>query len=124
ADAFRQAIWVRQSTHVRIYLELARALIAAGRPAEAIPPLVEALKGPVSAAGLYATRTELQELLAYAYDRSGRSDSALVQYKLVSYAWRKADPQFDARRAALDARIAALTRLHFPGADSARRPRR
>ena len=111
AHSFRQALWNRQSTHVRIYLELARALIAAGRPTEAIPPLVEALKGPVSAAGLYATRTELQELLAVAYEKSGQRDSALAQYKLVSHAWRNADPEFDVRRAAVGARIVELSRL-------------
>ena len=111
ALAFRQALWSRQNTHVRIYLELARALVAAGRPAEAIQPLADALRGPVSAAGLYATRTELQELLAVAYEKSGQPDSALAQYKLVSHAWRNADPEFDARRAAVGARIVELSRL-------------
>lgn len=108
ATAFRQALWVRQKTHVQIYAGLARSLIAAGRPREAVAPLVEALKGPVSAAGLYATRTELQELLAVAYDRSEQRDRALTQYRLVSRAWRHADPQFDQRRAVVEARIAAL----------------
>jgi len=109
AEAFRQALWVRQQTHVRIYVELARSLIAAGRPREAIAPLVEALKGPVSAVGLYATRTELQELLATAYDRSGQADSARAQYALVSRAWAHADPAFAARRASAEARAAQLS---------------
>jgi DNA-binding SARP family transcriptional activator len=109
AAEFRQAVWVRQSTHVRIYAGLARSLTAAGRPREAVAPLVEALKGPVSAAGLYATRTELQQLLAEAYDKSDQRDSAITQYRLVSRAWRHADPQFDQRRAAVETRIAALT---------------
>lgn len=112
AESFRRAVWVRQSTHVRIYLELARALLDAGRSAEAIPPLRDALRGPVSAAGLYATRTELQQLLALAYERSGQPDSALKQYALVSRAWRNADPEFAERRASIDARISALTSLH------------
>ncbi len=115
AAAFRQALWDRQNTHVRIYAGLARSLVAAGRPREAIAPLVEALKGPVSAAGLYATRTELQELLALAYDRSAQRDSALTQYRRVSHAWRHADPQFDQRRAVVDARISALTSSAAPG---------
>jgi tetratricopeptide (TPR) repeat protein len=46
AAEFQQALWVRQSTHVRIYTGLARSLIEAGRPREAVAPLVEALKGP------------------------------------------------------------------------------
>ena len=114
AAAFRQAVWVRQNTHVRIYVGLARSLMAAGRPRDAVAPLVEALKGPVSAAGLYATRTELQELLAVAYDRSAQRDSALTQYRLVSSAWRHADPQFTQRRATAEARIAALTTSAAP----------
>ena len=85
--------------------------------------MIEALKGPVSAAGLYATRTELQELLAVAYERSGQPDSALAQYQLVSHAWRNADPEFAARRAAVDARIAELTRLRLHRDDSPRPPR-
>ena len=110
AESFRKALWIRQQTHVRIYLELARALVAAGRPAEAIRPLIEGLKGPISAVGLYATPTELQELLAVAYERSGQPDSALAQYKAVARAWRNADPQFAARRATVAVRIAALSR--------------
>lgn len=102
---------------------MARALIAAGCPAEAISPLIEALKGPVSAAGLYATRTDLEELLAVAYERSGQPDSALAQYKLVSHAWRNADPEFGARRATVGARIAELTRLRLQRDDSPRPPR-
>ena len=124
AEAFRQAVWRRQSTHVRIYLELGRALVAAGRPADAIAPLLDALNGPVSAAGLYATRTELQEILAVAYEQSGQRDSALKQYKLVSRAWTNADPEFAARRAYVDAHIAALTRPLLPRDDSPRSPRK
>src|SRR5205085_6581128 len=59
AVEYQKALADRQDTYVRIYLELARSLIAAGRPAEAVPPLLTALKGPSSAAGLYATRSEL-----------------------------------------------------------------
>jgi DNA-binding SARP family transcriptional activator len=111
ADAFRQAVWGRGETFVRIYLELGRSLLAAGRSAEAVDALVEGLKGPNSAAGLYATRSELQELLGRAYEQSGQLDSALVQYRLASDAWRQGDPEFARRRAAVNARIAALSRL-------------
>ncbi|MES2177713.1 MAG: BTAD domain-containing putative transcriptional regulator [Gemmatimonadota bacterium] len=110
ADEFRKAVWRRQETHVRIYLELGRSLIAAGRPAEAIAPLIEALNGPVSSSGLYATRTDLQELLALAYERAGRRDRAIAQYTLVSRAWRAADPQFRPRRLAAEAGVARLSR--------------
>lgn len=109
AEAFRAAVFDGQTTYVRTYLALGRALLEASRPKEAIGPLVTALEGPTSAAGLYATRTELQELLGHAYERSGQRDSAVVQYRLAADAWRKADPQFIARRTLMESRIAALT---------------
>ncbi|CAN5549764.1 hypothetical protein BH09GEM1_BH09GEM1_09680 [soil metagenome] len=104
AEEYRAALGDRLDTHVRIYLELAKTLMAAGRPAEAIPPLRTALQGPTSAAGLYATRTELQELLGTAFLVSGRPDSARVQYALAAGAWRNADPDFTARRARMTPR--------------------
>ena len=111
ATAFTRAVWGAQDTHARIYLELGRSLIAAGRPADAVAPLMRGLKGPVSAAGLYATRTELEEQLAIAYDKSGQPDLALAQYRKVARAWRNADPRFDTRRNAVQARVDALSHV-------------
>ena len=108
ADAFKLALWTEQDTHVRIYLELARALVAAKRPAEAVAPLRAALRGPVSAAGLYVTRTDLQELLAVVYEQSGQRDSAVANYKRVATAWKNADPEFAGRRAVAVQRVAQL----------------
>jgi predicted Zn-dependent protease len=108
ASSFRQATPDRDDAYVRIHLELARSLLVAGRPSEAIPPLVRALKGPTSAVGLYATRSELQELLGDAYERSQQPDSAIVQYSRAVDAWRGADPEFAERRARLQSRIARL----------------
>lgn len=110
AAAYEQAISGPQDTHVRIYLELGRALIAAGRAAEAVAPLIAGLKGPVSAAGLYATRTELEEELGRAYEQSGQRELALAQYRRVVSAWKNADPRFMRRRAFPQARVAALSR--------------
>ena len=110
AIAFKHALGDPKDTYVRVYLELARSLIAANRPGEAIHPLVSALAGPTSAMGLYATRTELLEMLGRAYERNGQPDSAIAQYQRVSHAWNKADHAFKARHAAIDDRIAALMR--------------
>jgi DNA-binding SARP family transcriptional activator/tetratricopeptide (TPR) repeat protein len=117
ASFFRQASPDHEGAYVRIYLELARAMLAAGRPSEAIPPLVRALKGPTSAVGLYATRSELQELLGLAYDRSQKPDSAVVQYRHAVDAWRNADPEFAERRARLEARIVTLTKSRVARSD-------
>ena len=113
ASFFRQAAPAKGATYVRVHLELARALLAAGRPSEAIPTLVAALKGPTSASGLYATRSELQELLGLAYERSQKPDSAILQYGRAVQAWRDADPEFAERRAGLESRIATLSKARL-----------
>ena len=115
ADAaveLRAALADPQETHVRIYLELAHALIAAGRSADAVGPLRVALKGPTSAAGLYATRSELQEMLGRAYELNGQPDSARAQYRLAADAWKSADPEFAARRANVEMRLSRLASAH------------
>ncbi|HUF49301.1 MAG TPA: BTAD domain-containing putative transcriptional regulator [Longimicrobiales bacterium] len=106
---FHRAITAREGNYVRLYLDLAKSLLASGRHAEAIPPLVYALRGPVSAAGLYAARPDLWELLGLAYERNNQPDSALIQYRNVLYAWRHADPELGARKARIQARVAALS---------------
>lgn len=81
----------------RINYEMAGALLAMGRPQEAIPPLQAGLRAPLQAAGLYLTKTELEERLAQAFDATGQRDSARVHYDWVEHAWRTADPMFRAR---------------------------
>lgn len=110
ASAFRRAMSVPEGNYVRIHRELGRALINAGYYDEAIETLRYGLYGPVSAAGLYATRTELQELLGQAYDRNNQRDSAIITYRAVLHAWEKADPQFAGRKARIESRIAELSR--------------
>jgi hypothetical protein len=67
--------------------------------------LQSALRGPLEASNLYVTRTELHELLARAWEASGRPDSAAAHYRAVVAAWRQADPEFRARREAARARL-------------------
>jgi len=81
----------------RINYEMAGALLRLGRPKEAISPLQAALRGPLQAAGLYLTKTELEERLAQVFDATGQQDSASVHYAWVEHAWRKAEPQFRSR---------------------------
>jgi tetratricopeptide (TPR) repeat protein len=83
--------------YTRINYELARSLIAVGRPAEAVPVLQAVLRGGIQGSGLYLTRTETHELLAHAFERSGQRDSAIAHYTIVERNWRDADPFLRAR---------------------------
>jgi tetratricopeptide (TPR) repeat protein len=89
---------------------LAEALLALGRPREAIAPLRRVLGGPLEAGNLYVSFTAVRELLGRAYEAAGDADSALVQYRWVETAWRRADPEFAPRVARVRERIAARRR--------------
>lgn len=106
---FRQAMFDPAYIYVRILLEIGRSALAAGRPTDAIAALRQALDGPTSASGLYATRTELQVLLGDAFARAGMRDSAIAEYRAASGAWRSADRMFDDRRAELARRLATVS---------------
>ena len=95
---FRLAMHSPNLGFTRVNYELARALLRLGRPNEAVAALQSSLRGDVDASNLYITRTELHELLAQAFDAAGRSDSAAVHYRTVLKAWKRADPEFRARR--------------------------
>jgi hypothetical protein len=94
--------------YTRTNLELARVLLELGRSREAVAVLQPALRGPLDASGLFVTHTVLRELLGYAWDAAGRPDSAGVHYRRVLESWRKADPELQARRDSVSARLAAL----------------
>ena len=65
---FRSALVSPTFGYTRINYELARSLIAMGRPAEAVPVLRAPLHGGIEGSNLYLTRTEVHELLAQAFD--------------------------------------------------------
>ena len=103
-----QAILSRNFGYTRTNYELARALLRLGRPADAVSALQPALRGPMDAANLYVTRTELHELLAQAWDAASGRDSAAAHYRVVAAAWKRADPLLQARRARAQERVGAL----------------
>jgi len=105
--AFRQAITSETQGFSRLQLELARTLLQLGRAKDAIPVLQHPLRGTLEGGNFYATRTELQEELAHAFDAAGERDSAAVYYRAVIEAWHAADPRFQPRVAAARARLAA-----------------
>ena len=88
AEAYRRAIWSPTENHVSP--RLARALLASGRPAEAIPVLQSWLRGPLDAANQYVRRSEVHRLLGEAFQKLNRQDSASAHYAWVRGAGRPA----------------------------------
>jgi DNA-binding SARP family transcriptional activator/tetratricopeptide (TPR) repeat protein len=119
---FRQAIVSPSLGFTRVNFELGRALLRLHRPAEAIAAVQPALRGEIDASNLYITRTELHEVLADAFDRARRTDSAAVHYRAVVRAWEHADPEFQARRGRAEQRLAILERGPAPRRSTPARP--
>ncbi|CAN5623195.1 hypothetical protein BH23GEM9_BH23GEM9_26990 [soil metagenome] len=102
---FRRAIFSPTTGYTRTNLELARVLLAAGRPHEAVAVLQPAFRGLLDSSNLYVTHTDLHALLGHAWEAAGRPDSAAVHYRWVLDAWRAADPELHARRDSVRARL-------------------
>jgi len=105
-QAFRRAVISWSDGYTRINFEMAKSLMALGKPEEAIAVLRPALRGAVDASNFYLTRTEIHELLAQAFVRTGQRDSATVHYQRVIHAWEHADAQFQPRLTAAKAWLA------------------
>ena len=92
----------------RTNIELARVLLALGRPQEAVAILQPAFRGELESSNLSVTHTELHELLGRVWEEAGRPDSAAVHYQRVLESWRNADPELHARRDTVSARLERL----------------
>lgn len=86
AGSFRRAVFSSTLGYARVNVELGRALLALGEPAQAADVLAAALRGPLDGNNLYANRTELHTLLARAHAAAGRQDSAAVHAAWVGRA--------------------------------------
>jgi hypothetical protein len=110
---FRLASVLPARDFARIHFEMARSLVAARRPLEAIPSLRAVLHGDLDGAGLTLSPTDVRLALAEAFEAAGSRDSAAVHYAAVEHAWRNADPvlspRYQAARVAL-ARTRGATR--------------
>ncbi len=95
--AFGRSSFSETEGFSRTDLQRARTLLTLGRPQEAIPILRHPLAGSLEAGNFYTTQTELQELLAQAYEAAGNLDSAAVYYRYVVTAWKGADAQLQPR---------------------------
>jgi hypothetical protein len=109
AAEFRQGIFSTTVGYTRTNLELGRVLLRLGRPRDAAGLAEAALRGIFESTGSYATRTELAELAAVAWDAAGAKDSALVRYRQVVSNWAHADAEFGPRVERARLRIAALS---------------
>ncbi|HEY4305487.1 MAG TPA: BTAD domain-containing putative transcriptional regulator [Gemmatimonadaceae bacterium] len=94
---YRLASTMPAHDFTRIGYEMARSLIAARRPLDAIPALRALLHTDFDEAALTLTSTDIHLSLAEAFAAAGQSDSASVHYATVERAWRRADPIFAPR---------------------------
>ena len=110
ATEFQQAIYSVTLGYTRTNYELARVHLRNRRPREAVALLQSALRGSIDASNLFVSRTELDELLAQAWDAAGAKDSAAAHYEIVARSWNGADAALASRAQAARARVAALRR--------------
>lgn len=104
---FARSLWSPTGSYNRTPIELARSALTIRKPGLAVAALQPAFRSAsLQSVALYATRTELHEMLAHAWHMRGRPDSAAIHYRYVADAWADADPQFHPRR------DTALARLH------------
>lgn len=101
-DSLRAAMFSPTEGYTRVTTELASILLALRRPREAVPWLQSALRGGIEASNYYVTQTELHELLALCFSAAGETDSARIHAAWVTRAWDHAEPEFAARRHAME----------------------
>jgi len=97
---FKAARW-GPAGWTRTDAELAKAQLALGRPIDAIATLREAYEGPLDAMGRYEPRSNLDFLMATAFQKAGMADSAAVYAGYVRLAWKNADAEVKRRLAEL-----------------------
>ncbi|HWH04712.1 MAG TPA: hypothetical protein VN674_13545 [Gemmatimonadales bacterium] len=106
--ALRSAVFSLTIGYTRTNLELGRVLLGTGHAREAASVATAGLAEAVDGSAYYATRTELHELAAHAFDAAGQADSAAAQYATVIRAWSQSDPMFAPRVAVARERLTAL----------------
>lgn len=86
----------------------AKALLALGRPREAIPMLRRLLRRNLETGNFYLSFTTVRALLGDAYADAGLRDSAAVQYRWALAAWRQAEGNVATRAQAVREKLAGL----------------
>ena len=98
AREFGAAMYSSSDGFAETSLQLARTLLAAGQPREAIQVLRAGLHNFMDRAGYTTPRTELQDVLWQSYIAVNERDSAATYARRVANAWQHADPILRERR--------------------------
>ncbi|MEJ2206406.1 MAG: hypothetical protein P8170_20125 [Gemmatimonadota bacterium] len=107
-ESLQRGLRVTNTDFGRVNLELARLLLRAGRPMDAVQILRPLERGWfMESTNLHNTLTEVHEMLGRAWDQAGVTDSAAVHWRRVTTAWERADPELEARRAYAERRLAS-----------------
>ena len=109
ATSFRHAVFSPSMGYTRTNYDLAQVLLMLHRPGQAIAIIQPALHGVVDASNMYVTRTDLQQVLAQAFDMNAQPDSAIAHYSAVVAALDHADSEFASRRATCRERLRQLS---------------
>ena len=91
---------------------LAQAFLALQRPDSALAVVRATYHAPLDAMGRYVPRSDLDFLMAVAFDRLGEGDSSAVYAGYVRRAWSEADPEVRRRLTALPSRVASASPHH------------
>ncbi len=92
-EELRQARWRVSDAWTRSTAELATVQLARGRAHDAIATLRTAYATRPDAMGRYEPRSELDYMMAVAFQRAGAADSARVYAAYARRAWVNADPE-------------------------------
>jgi hypothetical protein len=108
---FEQALATSRTATSTVNLSMARALLAVGRPADAVEVLRSALRTPILVAGAEAEPfPTVHEQLALAHAAVGARDSARIHARAALDAWSEAEPLFRARAASLRRAVGLVRR--------------
>ena len=93
AAELRAARWGVSEAWTRTNVALSKAELVLGQPRAAVATLRDAYTAPLDGMGRYQPRSELDFLMAQAFEKAGESDSAAVYNAYARRAWRNADPE-------------------------------
>lgn len=90
---FTDAVWTTVEGWSRTTVELARAMVANGRPLQAVARLRTAYATRLDAMGRYVPISELDFWMSRAFAAAGEPDSARIYREHHERAWKNAEPE-------------------------------
>ena len=104
----RSALYSLSQGFSRINIELGESLLRQGRYEEAAGIVEAALRNSMQSNGMYATRTEVHDLLGRIWHAAGEDERALLHLRAARDAWSEADSVLRPRVDRIDSLIASL----------------